>query len=56
MEKREYTKCLRCNRKLRTPLAKERGYGTSCWRTYLKEQKQSSCNLFKVNFTATTNK
>ena len=36
-----YSRCKRCNRILKTELAKQRGYGEYCWRQYQKSVKNS---------------
>lgn len=30
----QYERCLRCNRKLKTPFAKQIGYGKTCWEKF----------------------
>ena len=35
IEKKHYSKCLRCGRALKNPIAQERGYGEVCWNKQL---------------------
>lgn len=42
MKDKIYTKCLKCNRPLKTPIAQKRGYGEACWRKLLEENKQKT--------------
>ena len=37
-EKKEYTKCLRCGRKLKTEEARKIGYGRICFEKHKKEK------------------
>lgn len=48
MERPIYTKCLKCNRKLKTERAKTRGYGDYCWRKHLKEEKANRKTIFQI--------
>ena len=44
-----HTRCIKCNRPLKTPLARKRGYGTHCWQQYLKENKRNTkCFIDKL--------
>ena len=49
METRLYDRCLRCNKRLRTLKAKQRGYGDRCWKKQLQEQTEKY-SLFKNVF------
>ena len=40
VEKIKHTRCLRCNRILKTIEAQERGYGDYCWKIYKTELKK----------------
>lgn len=44
-EKKEYEFCLRCGRKLKTPIAREKGYGAVCEQKLRVEQ---SVRLFET--------
>ena len=35
IEKKHYSKCLRCGRTLKDPMSQERGYGEVCWNKHL---------------------
>ena len=37
IKKKEYTKCVRCGRRLKSDEAKERGYGKICWQKHLSD-------------------
>lgn len=37
-EKRLHKNCLRCNRRLKTQEARERGYGEVCWKKHLADR------------------
>ena len=37
IEKKQYSKCLRCGRTLKNPIAQERGYGDVCWNKQLRD-------------------
>ena len=39
--KTDYSKCKRCGRRLKTDEARERGYGTVCWKKHLQDNQQS---------------
>lgn len=47
-EPKIYTKCLRCNRKLKTEKAKLRGYGDYCWRVHKQEEKSKTKTIFQI--------
>lgn len=36
-EKKEYGKCVRCGRRLKSAEAQERGYGKTCWKKHLSD-------------------
>ena len=38
IKKKEHTKCVRCGRRLKSQEAKERGYGTICWKKHLTDK------------------
>ena len=42
-----YKRCLRCNRKLRSTKAQQRGYGEYCWKEHLKECENKN-SLFNI--------
>ena len=42
-----FTRCLRCNRLLRTPQAKARGYGDICWKKYKEYEQLFANNLLE---------
>ena len=46
MEKKDHEFCLRCGRKLKNPVAREKGYGTVCEK---KIKIDMSRKLFKVD-------
>lgn len=48
MDKPIYTKCIKCNRKLKTERAKSRGYGDYCWRQHQKELKSNKKTIFQI--------
>lgn len=37
----DYSKCVRCGRRLRSDEARERGYGKICWKKHLADSQQS---------------
>ena len=43
------SRCKRCNRVLKDPIAQSRGYGSVCWKQHLKDsvQRNSLFNLLK---------
>lgn len=41
----KYTRCLKCNKILKTERAKQRGYGDICWKQYLSEMRNNSNKL-----------
>ena len=43
-----YTRCLRCNRKLKTESAMLRGYGDCCWKRIQLEKKQLKKTIFQI--------
>lgn len=43
-----YSKCKRCNRKLKTEEAQKRGYGQHCFQLHLTEVKKRSKNLIDI--------
>ena len=45
MEKKEHEYCLRCGRKLKNPIAREKGYGAVCERKMIVEHDN---RLFKI--------
>ena len=45
MNNKEYDKCLRCGRKLKTSETRKRGYGDTCWKKIKTFQKR---RLFDV--------
>ncbi len=48
MEGKEFKRCLRCNRILKSEKARQRGYGDHCWTLYIKEVKKNQKNLWDV--------
>ena len=44
----EFCRCLKCNRKLKTDIAKKRGYGERCWQLHKLEMKHNHSYLFNV--------
>lgn len=48
MDEKLYDKCIRCNRKLKTLKAKQRGYGDYCYHLHLLELKKHKRNLFSM--------
>ena len=48
MEANVYKRCKRCNRLLRSRLAKERGYGPHCWILHKKEEQKNTKTLFDL--------
>lgn len=48
MKQQIYTRCLKCNRKLKTIKAKQRGYGECCWKKHLKEQQLKRKTIFDI--------
>ena len=48
MKKLLYNRCLRCNRKLKSLKAQQRGYGEDCWKEHVKE-KQEKNSLFSIS-------
>lgn len=45
MEDHVFEKCLRCNRKLTSQEAKQRGYGGHCWNLHIIEVKKNQRTL-----------
>lgn len=45
-----FIKCKRCNRPLKTEEAQKRGYGATCYKRYLEENKIPQRDLFTVKF------
>lgn len=37
-KKKSFSKCIRCNRVLKNPVAQERGYGEVCWQKHLSDR------------------
>lgn len=48
MKNKQYKRCLRCNRLLKTPIARQRGYGEHCWYLHKQELKRKKFKLFKI--------
>ena len=46
---KEYKKCLRCGRKLKTDKAKQLGYGDICYEKVIKENKSPGLFKLKIN-------
>lgn len=49
MNNKEYDKCLRCGRKLKSQENRLRGYGETCWNKVKTEQKKRLFNVSKSN-------
>lgn len=52
MEGKEYKRCLRCNRILKSEKARQRGYGNHCWALYnieVKKQRKSLFDIYKAD-------
>lgn len=43
-----YTKCLRCNKPLKSVEAQKRGYGPTCWHN-IKQEHEKHNGLFELN-------
>ena len=37
---KDYSKCIRCGRRLKNDEARERGYGKTCWKKHLSDKQQ----------------
>lgn len=46
---KEYDKCLRCNRKLKSEINRQRGYGEICWQKLNIEKKGRLFDVTKDN-------
>lgn len=44
---KEYNRCLKCNKLLKTKEARNRGYGDCCWKKHLIEMRNNSNKLLK---------
>lgn len=49
MNNKEYDKCLRCGRKLKSAENRLRGYGETCWKKVEVKQKKRLFNVSKSN-------
>lgn len=45
-----FIKCKRCNRPLKSEEAQLRGYGPTCYKKYLEENKVAQKDLFTIQF------
>ena len=48
LKKEKFTRCLRCNRILKTLYAQQRGYGDVCWKQHKKDVEVEG-GLFKLD-------
>lgn len=48
MENKEFEKCIRCNKPLKSKEARRRGYGDHCWKLYQKEISEKRNPLYKL--------
>ena len=49
MQNDKHVYCKMCNKILKTPQARQRGYGYRCWKKFLKELEASKPHLFPLD-------
>ena len=49
MPEEKHVYCKMCNKLLKTPIARQRGYGYKCYKKFLKEIEASQPHLFTLN-------